>query len=90
MVYAIEFRPSVWKDIKRFPKRDLVKIKIKKRIDELSVNLPDLSSTKMRGNNTFHKIRSGDYRIVYQIHDDRLVILIIKIGHRKDIYKKLF
>lgn len=83
MVYAIEFRPSVWKDIKRFPKRDLVKIK--KRIDELSVNLPDLSSTKMRGNNTFHKIRSGDYRIVYQIHDDKLVILFIKIGHRKDI-----
>jgi mRNA interferase RelE/StbE len=88
MVYTIQFRPSVWKDIKRFPKRDLVKIK--KRIEELSVNLPDLSSTKMRGNNTFHKIRSGDYRIVYQIHDDKLIILIIKIGHRKDIYKKLF
>jgi mRNA interferase RelE/StbE len=88
MAYTIQFRPSVWKDIKRFPKRDLVKIK--KRIEELSVNLPDLSSTKMRGNNTFHKIRSGDYRIVYQIHDDKLIILIIKIGHRKDIYKKLF
>ena len=88
MAYTIEFRPSVWKDIKRFPKRDLVKIK--KRIEELSVNLPDFSSTKMRGNNTFHKIRSGDYRIVYEIHDDRLVILIIKIGHRNDIYKKLF
>jgi mRNA interferase RelE/StbE len=88
MVYTIQFRPSVWKDIKRFPKRDLVKIK--KRIEELSVNLPDLSSTKMRGNNTFHKIRSGDYRIVYQSEDDKLIILIIKIGHRKDIYKKLF
>jgi mRNA interferase RelE/StbE len=88
MVYTIEFRPSVWKDIKRFPKRDLVKIK--KRIEELSVNLPDLSSTKMRGNNSFHKIRSGDYRIVFEIHEDKLVILIIKIGHRKDIYKKLF
>ena len=88
MAYTIEFRPSVWKDIKRFPKRDLVKIK--KRIEELSVNLPDFSSTKMRGNNTFHKIRSGDYRIVYEIHDEKLVILIIKIGHRKDIYKKLF
>lgn len=88
MTYTIEFRPSVWKDIKRFPKRDLVKIK--KRIEELSVNLPDFSSTKMRGNNTFHKIRSGDYRILYEIHDDKLLILIIKIGHRKDIYKKLF
>ena len=88
MVYTIQFRPSVWKDIKRFPKRDLVMIK--KRIEELSVNLPDLSSTKMQGNNMFHNIRSGDYRIVYQIDDDKLIILIIKIGHRKDIYKKLF
>jgi len=88
MAYTVEFRPSVWKDIKRFPKRDLVKIK--KRIEELSVNLPDFSSTKMRGNNTFHKIRSGDYRIVFEIYDEKLVILIIKIGHRKDIYKKLF
>ena len=88
MTYTFEFRPSVWKDIKCFPKRYLVKIK--KRIEELSVNLPDFSSTKMRGNNTFHKIRSGDYRILYEINDDKLVILIIKIGHRKDIYKKLF
>ncbi len=88
MVYTIQFRPSVWKDIKRFPKRDLVKIK--KRIEELSLNLPDLSSTKMQGNNTFHKIRSGDYRIVYQIDDDKLIMLIIKIGRKNDIYKKLF
>jgi len=88
MAYTIEFRPSVWKDIKRFPKRDL--LKIKRRIEDLSINLPDISSTKMSGNNRFHKIRSGDYRIVYEIHDEKLVILIVKIGHRKDIYKKLF
>ena len=88
MDYTIQFRPSVWKDIKRFPKRDLVKMR--KRIEELSVNLPDLSSTKMRGNNAFHKIRSGDYRIVYEILNDKLVILIINIGHRKDIYKNFF
>ena len=85
MAYTIQFRPSVWEDIKRFPKRDLVKIK--KRIDELSANLPDLSSTKMKGNNSFHKIRSGYYRIVYEILSDKLVVLFIKIGHRKDIYK---
>ena len=87
MEYAIEFRPSVLKSIKRFPKRDLVRIK--KKIEDLSTNLPDPATTKMKGNNSFHKIRSGDYRIIYEIHDDRLVILVVKIGHRKDIYKKL-
>jgi len=74
------------KSLKRFPKRDLVRIK--KKIEELGSNLPDPNTTKMKGNNSFHKVRSGDYRIIYEIHDNRLVILIVKIGHRKDIYKK--
>jgi len=87
MKYAIEFRPSVLKSLKNLPKRDL--LRIKKKIEELSGNLPDLNSTKMKGNNDFHKIRSGDYRIVYEIHDTRVVILIVKVGHRKDVYSNL-
>ena len=87
MKYRVEFRPGVLKNVKRFPKRDLVKIK--KKIDDLSVNLPDPAITKMKGNNPFHKVRTGDYRIIYEIHDDKLVILVVKIGHRKDVYKKL-
>jgi mRNA interferase RelE/StbE len=43
----------------------------------------------MKGDNPFYKIRVGDYRIVYEIQDDILLILIIKIGHRKDIYRNL-
>lgn len=87
MVYSIEFRPTVLKSLKRFPKKDLVRIK--KKIEELGQNLPEPNTTKMKGNNSFHKIRTGDYRIIYEIHDDRVVILIVKIGHRKDIYKGL-
>jgi len=87
MRYSIEFRPAVLKNLKRFPKRDLVRIK--KKIEELGSNLPLLNTTKMKGDNSFHKVRSGDYRIIYEIHDERLVILIVKVGHRKDVYKKL-
>lgn len=87
MTYSIEFRPAVLKSLERFPKRDLVRIK--KKIDELGQNLPDPITTKMKGNNSFHRIRTGDYRIIYEIHDDRLIILIVKIGHRKDVYKGL-
>ena len=87
MAYTIEFRPAVLKSLKKFPKRDLVRIK--KKIDELTIDLPDPNITKMKGNNTFHKIRTGDYRIIYEIQNDRLVILVVKIGHRKDVYKKL-
>lgn len=87
MVYSVEFRPAVLKSLKRFPKRDLVRIK--KKIAELGRNLPEPNSTKMSGNNPFHKIRTGNYRIIYEIHDDSLIILVVKVGHRKDVYKKL-
>ena len=87
MKYSVEFRPAVLKSIKNLPLKELRRIR--KKIDALAENLPDPSTTKMKGNNSFHKIRSGDYRIIYEIHNDRLVILVVKIGHRKDIYKRL-
>ena len=87
MKYSVEFRPAVLKSLKRFPRKDL--LRIKKKIDALAQNPPDPNSTKMRGNNPFHKVRLGDYRIIYEIHDELLLILVVKIGRRKDIYKKL-
>ncbi len=87
MAYSIEFRPAVLKSLKRFPKKDLVRIK--KRIEDLEVNPPDPEVTKLKGNNSFHKIRSGDYRIIYQIQEKRLVILIVKIGHQRDVYRNM-
>ena len=75
------------KSMKRLPKRDLGQIK--RKVDDLAENLPNPATTKMKGNNAFHRIRVGDYRIVYVIHEDRLVILVVKVGHRKDVYKRL-
>ncbi len=87
MIFDVEYRPSVLKSLKHFPKHDLVQIK--KKIEKLRRNLPAPALTKMKGNNPFHKIRYGKYRIIYEIFDDRLVILIVKIGHRKDVYRHL-
>jgi len=87
VTYSVEFRPAVLKSLKRPPKKDLRRIK--KKIDRLAEDLPDPATTKMKGNNPFHRVRSGDYRIVYQILEDRLVILVVKVGHRKDVYKRL-
>ncbi|GAB6191423.1 type II toxin-antitoxin system RelE family toxin [Desulfocastanea catecholica] len=88
MAYTVEFRPSVWKNVTNVPQKDLVKIKSK--IEEISSNLPeDPATTKMSGDNDFHKVRYGNYRIIYEIHDDLIMILVIKIGHRKDIYRNL-
>ena len=45
------------------------------------------SVVKMQGDPNLWRIRVGDYRIVYEIHDGRVLILVLKIGHRKDIYR---
>ena len=87
MKYSVEFRPGVLKSLKRLPKKELQRVK--KKIDEIAETLPEPATTKMKGSNSFHKVRSGDHRIIYEIHGDRLVILVVKIGHRKDVYKKL-
>lgn len=87
MTYQVEYRPGVLKSLKKLPKSDHGRILDK--IDVMAENLPDPSTTKMRGNNNFHKIRIGNYRVIYEIHDDVLVILVFKIGHRKDVYKRL-
>ena len=87
MIYTIKFRPSVEKSLKKLPQKEL--IRIKRKIDALAENLPDPATTKIKVSNKFHKIRAGDYRIIYEIYDDTLVILVAKTGHRKDIYKRL-
>ena len=87
MTYSLEFRPSVLKSLSRFPKRDLVRLK--KKMVELANNLPSTKITKMKGDNPFNKVRSGNYRIIYEIHENKLVILVVKVGHRKDVYKNI-
>ena len=77
MKYSFEFRPAVLKSLKRLPKKDL--LRIKKRADDLAENLPDPATTNMKGSNSFHEVRPGDYRIIYEFHNDRLVILVVKI-----------
>ena len=64
-------------------------MKIKKIIDELGNKLPNSHTTQMKGKNSSHKIRPGNYRIIYEIHEDRLVVMVVKVGHRKDVYENL-
>jgi mRNA interferase RelE/StbE len=52
-------------------------------------SVPDPEVTKMKGNNPFHRIRVGDYRIVYEIDEEKSVILVLKIGHRKEVYRHI-
>ena len=87
MKYRIEFKRSAAKALKKIPKSD--QRRVRDRIDSPSENLPDSATTKLKGDNPFHRIRAGDYRIIYEVHEDILVILVLKIGHRKKVYRRL-
>ena len=87
MSYRIEIKGSAAKALKKIPKAS--RKRIVEKIDSLAESPPNPDTTKMKGDNPFHKVRVGDYRIVYEIQEDVLVILVIKIGHRKDIYRNL-
>ena len=87
MSYRIEVKKSAAKLLRKIPKAD--QKRIAPNINSLAENTPNPDTTKMKGNNPFHKVRVGNYRIVYEIHEDVLSILIVKIGHRKDIYKNI-
>jgi len=85
--YRIEFKRCAVKALKKIPKSD--QKRIGDSIDSLSENLPDPATTKMKGDNPFHRIRVGDYRIIYEIQEDILLIVVLKIGHRKEVYRRL-
>ncbi len=88
MSYRIEFKRSAAKYLKRVPVAD--RRRLRDKIDSFFIDkLPAPEKTKMKGNNPFHRVRVGDYRIVYEIHEDPPTVIILKIGHRKDVYRKL-
>ena len=86
-MYEIKFKKSVAKDLKNIDKSK-VKI-ILKEIEKLKNGIENSEQViKLQGDNPYFRLRIQDYRIIFEKQDNILVILIIKVGHRKDIYKK--
>ena len=84
--YKIYFKKSVLKDIKSIPYKDMRRIM--KRIESLSKN-PRPPGHEKLSDQDLYRIRQGNYRIVYSIKDNILTVWVIKIGHRRDIYRKV-
>ena len=82
--YKICFRESVEKDFNAIPKKDLEKIL--RRIEALSENPRPPGCEKLTGRERY-RVRQGRYRILYSVQDEVLTIWIVKVGHRKDVYK---
>jgi len=82
--YKIFFKKSVEKDCNVIPKKDLKKIL--GRIEALAEDPRPPGCEKLTGQQRY-RLRQGRYRILYSIQDDELTIWVVKVGHRKDIYR---
>ena len=82
--YKIYFKESVEKDFRAIPKKDLQKIIL--RIQALASDPRPPGHEKLTGQERY-RIRQGHYRIIYSIQDKKLTVWVVKIGHRKDIYR---
>ena len=82
--YKILIKPSAVKELNKIPKKELSKIT--GRINSLSIDPRPSGCEKLAAQNAY-RIRQGSYRIIYTIEDDKLIILVIKVGHRRDVYR---
>ena len=82
--YDLIFKKSVAKDLRAFPKEDVKRIM--QRIRSLADNPRAAGCEKLSGQERY-RVRQGTYRIVYEIEDARLVVLIVKVAHRREVYR---
>jgi mRNA interferase RelE/StbE len=82
--YKVFFKKSVWKDFESIPKSNLKKIL--KDIESLGKDPRPPGCQKLSGQERY-RLRQGRYRIIYSIQDDELTVWVVKVGHRKDVYR---
>lgn len=82
--YSVLIKKSAERELREIPKSDLQRIT--QRIKELAAIPRPSGSEKLAGQDSY-RVRQGDYRVVYTIDDDQRLIEIIKIGHRREVYR---
>jgi len=83
--YKILVSASAEKVLKGLPKKDLAKVAI--TVQSLASDPFPLGCRKLAGEKNVFRLRQGSYRIIYEVFKSELIIHILKVGHRKDVYR---
>jgi len=87
MSYRVELKPAAARQLSAIEKP--AQRKIAAKIESLAKDPFPHDAKNISGKEDFFRVRSGDYRIVYKVKKKILLVLVIKIGHRRDIYRRL-
>ncbi len=82
--YRLQIKPSAAKEIEALPKKD--RRRAVARIRGLATNPRPPGCEKLSGHELY-RVRQGNYRILYTVHDADLLVVVIKIGHRREVYR---
>jgi mRNA interferase RelE/StbE len=85
VAWQIVLKPSAKRELARLPV--VLTERIERTIDALAADPRPPGVKKMQGAANLWRVRVGDYRIVYEIHDRKIVIVVLRIAHRKDVYR---
>ncbi len=85
--YGVTFTRAARDDLARVPVTD--RRRITDRIGRLAVNPRSVGAEKLAGFPRTYRIRSGDYRVIYQVDDGGRTVMVERIGHRRDVYRGL-
>ena len=83
--YSVELTRTAEKQFRKIAKRD--RNRVVDAISSLADRPRPHGARKLQGYDDVYRIRVGKYRIVYEVFDDRVVVIVLKVGHRKDIYR---
>jgi mRNA interferase RelE/StbE len=85
MAYTVEIKPSAARDIRKLPRH--AQDQIRPVIRALSNDPRPSGVVKMQGPGDFYRVRSGSYRIIYQVSDAALVVTVVRVADRSDAYR---
>ena len=83
MTYVVRILPSTLKDILALPKT--VRARVQRKIDGLASDPRPAGAKALKGERRL-RIRVGDYRIIYEVDDGELIVLVVRVGHRREVY----
>ena len=84
MKLTVILAKSAQKQLDKLP--DEVAERVLKKLTLLESNPRSLDTKKLKGSNAY-RVRVGDYRVIYEIHDGHLLVIVIEVGHRREIYR---
>lgn len=87
MAYRIDFTPKAQRDFKALD--GSIRGRIARRIDSLAENPLPSGIKKIEGEDELYRLRVGDYRVLYQVRGKVLWVLIVGVGHRRDVYRRI-